>query len=216
MQVPARHLLFPTLVRLALSGGEGKGGREGKGGGEMEIARAGVRAAEEEAERSPLPPKRAVAGHCRGLLAGDPALVLAAADYYASVDSRLLRAEALVDAAALLAAAGSVSAARETFHTAIVIHRELDARWAARSAAERLRDYGIRPRADGYRARPASGWESLTPTEARIARLIAGGRSNPEIAEELFLSRNTVQSHVSHILAKFGVRSRIEIISEVP
>jgi DNA-binding CsgD family transcriptional regulator len=203
-QVPARHLLLPALMRIALSAGD------------KATAQAGVRAAEEEVERSPQPPKRAVADHCRGLLGGDPVPVLAAADYYASVDSRLLRAEALADAAALLAAAGSVPAAREPFDTAIGIYRELDAQWAIRTAAERLRDYGIRPRADGHRARPAHGWESLTPTEAKIARLIADGRSNPEIAAELFLSRNTVQTHVSHILAKFGARSRIEIIRELP
>ncbi len=44
---------------------------------------------------------------------------------------------------------------------------------------------------------------------------MARGRSNPDVATELFLSRNTVQTHVSHILAKLGARSRAEIISEV-
>ncbi|MGH3170970.1 MAG: helix-turn-helix transcriptional regulator [Trebonia sp.] len=204
MRMPARHLLFPTMVRLALSTGD------------KDTAQAAVGAAEDEAERSPLPPKRAIAGHCRGLLAGDPALVLTAAGYYESVDSLLLRAEALTDAAALLAAAGAVPAARENFDAAIGLYGGLDARWAIQSAAERLRDYGIRPRSGRYRARPSRGWGSLTPTEAKIARLIADGRSNPEIASELFLSRNTVQTHVSHILAKFGARSRTQIIPEVP
>jgi DNA-binding CsgD family transcriptional regulator len=60
--------------------------------------------------------------------------------------------------------------------------------------------------------RPASGWAALTPTEAKVASLVAEGRSNPDIAAELFLSRNTVQTHVSHILAKLGVRSRTEIV----
>jgi hypothetical protein len=41
-----------------------------------------------------------------------------------------------------------------------------------------------------------------------------GGRSNPDIAAELFLSRNTVQTHVSHILAKLGAQSRVEIAAE--
>jgi hypothetical protein len=43
---------------------------------------------------------------------------------------------------------------------------------------------------------------------------VAAGRSNPDIAGELYLSRNTVQTHVSHILAKLGARSRAEIVSE--
>jgi DNA-binding NarL/FixJ family response regulator len=45
---------------------------------------------------------------------------------------------------------------------------------------------------------------------------VARGRSNPEVAAELFLSRNTVQTHVSHILAKLGVPSRAEIARAVP
>jgi len=48
-----------------------------------------------------------------------------------------------------------------------------------------------------------------------VAGLIAGGRSNPDIAAELFLSRRTVETHVSHILTKLGARSRIEIVHTV-
>ncbi len=48
----------------------------------------------------------------------------------------------------------------------------------------------------------------------KVAYLVAEGRSNPDVAAALFLSRNTVQTHVSHILAKLGARSRAEIIGE--
>ena len=48
----------------------------------------------------------------------------------------------------------------------------------------------------------------------KVAYLVGDGRSNPDVAAELFLSRNTVQTHVSHILAKLGARSRAEIIRE--
>ena len=41
-----------------------------------------------------------------------------------------------------------------------------------------------------------------------MAKLVVAGRSNPEIAAELYLSRSTVQTHVSHILTKLGCRSR--------
>jgi DNA-binding NarL/FixJ family response regulator len=43
-----------------------------------------------------------------------------------------------------------------------------------------------------------------------VLRLLAAGRSNPEIAEALFVGRGTVRTHVEHILAKLGVRSRTE------
>ena len=82
-----------------------------------------------------------------------------------------------------------------------------------RRAEARLRPAGLRPAR--RRPRPSHGWESLTPAEAKIAARVAEGRSNPDIAVELFLSRNTVQTHVSHILTKLGARSRGEIIREV-
>ena len=61
---------------------------------------------------------------------------------------------------------------------------------------------------------PASGWDSLTPAEAKIAALVAQGMTNPQIAARLFLSHRTVATHVSHILGKLDVRSRIDIARE--
>ncbi|MGD9530205.1 MAG: helix-turn-helix transcriptional regulator, partial [Pseudonocardia sp.] len=62
------------------------------------------------------------------------------------------------------------------------------------------------------RHRAASfGPASLTTTEQRVAALIRDGLTNPQIAARLWLSPRTVQTHVSHILAKLGVRSRAEI-----
>jgi len=199
VRMPARHLLFPVLVRLALAVGD------------TETAAAAARAASDEAEREPLPVKGAVADHCRGLLTADLAPVLAAAAYHGSAGRPLRRAEALTDAAVLLAGRGGTAPARDWFDEALGLYRGMGARWAVRSASARLAAYGVHPRPDGGQAPAARGWESLTPTEAEIARLIADGRSNPEIAAELLLSRNTVRAHVSRILVKFGARSRREI-----
>jgi DNA-binding CsgD family transcriptional regulator len=58
------------------------------------------------------------------------------------------------------------------------------------------------------------GWESLTPAEAKIAALVAEGMTNPQIAAQLFVSPRTVATHVSHILGKLDVRSRIDISRE--
>jgi DNA-binding CsgD family transcriptional regulator len=59
-------------------------------------------------------------------------------------------------------------------------------------------------------------WYPLTAREFEVARLIADGMTNPEIAEQLTLSPKTVSAHVEHILAKLGVARRSEIAAWVP
>ena len=107
---------------------------------------------------------------------------------------------------------GDVALARDRAASAVRQYAKLGAQWDIRRAAARLRAYGIQRVQHSYRERPATGWEALTATEVKVAHLVAQGLSNPDIAAELFLSRNTVQTHVSHILAKLGAHSRAEII----
>jgi DNA-binding CsgD family transcriptional regulator len=66
-------------------------------------------------------------------------------------------------------------------------------------------------RARGTRRRPSTGWDSLTPTELEVVRLVVDGLSNPEIGRRLLMSRGTVKAHLSHIYAKLGVANRTEL-----
>jgi predicted ATPase/DNA-binding CsgD family transcriptional regulator len=66
-------------------------------------------------------------------------------------------------------------------------------------------------RARGARARPSTGWASLTPTELDVVRLVAEGLTNPEIGARLFISRATVKTHLSHVYAKLDVSNRTEL-----
>lgn len=69
-------------------------------------------------------------------------------------------------------------------------------------------------RGHGRRGRPATGWSSLTPTEVQIARLVARHLSNPQIAQQLFISRATVKTHLVHIFAKLSVSSRSQLAAK--
>jgi len=201
-QFPGIGDLAVPLARLALAVGD------------RETAAAAARVAADDAERDGVPYKVAMANHGRGLVTGDPEPVLSAAEYFRQIGRPLYRAEALENAAALEAERGELSVAEGHLAEAVGIYTTLGAAWDIERAAARLHRFGVRTARGAFRGRPASGWEALTPTEVKVAYLVADGRSNPDVAAALVLSRNTVQTHVSHILAKLGARSRAEIIRE--
>ena len=64
--------------------------------------------------------------------------------------------------------------------------------------------------------RPATGWEALTDAERRVAGLVAAGLANREVAERLFVSRYTVETHLKHVFTKLGVSSRTELAAVAP
>jgi DNA-binding CsgD family transcriptional regulator len=69
-------------------------------------------------------------------------------------------------------------------------------------------------RGRGRRKRPASGWASLTPTERDVVRLVSEGLGNKDIATRLFVSPRTMQAHLTHIYAKLGLTSRVQLVQE--
>jgi DNA-binding NarL/FixJ family response regulator len=117
--------------------------------------------------------------------------------------------------AVLHAGQGNIDAARDAYNRAADLYTGLDASWDLDRLDARMRAYNIRRGVRGPRRRPSTGWAALTPTEIRIAHLVAAGKSNPDIAAWLYLSRRTVETHVTHILTKLGSRSRLEVARHV-
>jgi DNA-binding CsgD family transcriptional regulator len=77
--------------------------------------------------------------------------------------------------------------------------------WAARAGAE----------LDRIGGRPVAGGGGLTATERRVASLVTAGKSNAEIARELFVSTRTVESHLTRVYLKLGVRSRAQLAARL-
>jgi DNA-binding CsgD family transcriptional regulator len=74
----------------------------------------------------------------------------------------------------------------------------------------RLRELGVRRNLTP--ARPASGWTSLTDSELAVVRLVVAGQTNRQIAAQLFLSANTISSHLRRVFSKLGISSRVELV----
>jgi len=108
-------------------------------------------------------------------------------------------------------------AAVAQFSAAAVEARAAGSVALGRVADRGLRELGIRTWRRGPAGRQPleagvlSGDVELSPREVEVARLVIDGASNPEIAAQLFLSRKTVERHVSNALAKVGARNRTEL-----
>jgi DNA-binding CsgD family transcriptional regulator len=194
--------LLPDGVRLATSIGD------------TGTARALTSQAEGLAQDTVIPHRQANALFCRGLLDRDAGLLLQAADRYRDAGRPLLGAQALEAAAGVFLDRGERPDARTAFTRSLDLYASLGAARDVARLQARFRAEGIRraPRVKHRKAR--RGWDSLTPTEVKITEMVAQGLSNPQIAAKLFLSRRTVGTHVSHILSKLDVNSRIDIARE--
>ncbi|MGW0802556.1 ATP-binding protein [Nonomuraea sp. NPDC002799] len=191
---PADDVLF---VRMAL--------RAGERGAATDM----VCLAEERAGRNPgFPFLAAIAAHARGLLDDDAALLSRAAGQLADFPRPIVRASALEDAGRTLAATDR-KAAVECLDAALKLYEQAGALRDAGRVRRRLRDAGIRRR--GRASGVTRGWNGLTASELQVVRLVAQGATNRQVAERLFLSPHTVNTHLRHAYTKLDVNSRVEL-----
>ncbi|MCX4673559.1 AAA family ATPase [Streptomyces sp. NBC_01381] len=152
--------------------------------------------------------------NCQGILEDRTDALLAAADQCRALHRPWQEARCHEDTAALLARRDHRADARHELDLAAAGYQSLDAAWDLARVDAALRTLGYRRGVRGPRRRPSHGWDSLTTTELKVAALVAEGLSNPHIASQLFISRSTVQTHVSNILSKLDLTSRIEVAAQ--
>jgi DNA-binding CsgD family transcriptional regulator len=117
--------------------------------------------------------------------------------------ARLEYARVLLDFGATLRAAGQRTAARKPLLEALALASRCDAKALERRAKTELAAVGVRPRTTHH-----SGVDALTPSELRVAQLAATGASNREIAQALFVTEKTVETHLGRAFRKLDISSR--------
>jgi DNA-binding CsgD family transcriptional regulator len=175
--------------------------------GEAELRDHTVRRAEALAADWDTLSSRGQVAHLKGRLAGgDAELLRGAVDLLAVSPARLLHARALVDLGSSLRRAGHRVDSREPLREGYEMALACGAAALAERARAELRSSGIRVRRD-----QPGGADALTPSERRIAEMAASGLSNPEIAQELFLTIKTIEMHLTRAYRKLDIRRRGEL-----
>jgi DNA-binding CsgD family transcriptional regulator len=145
---------------------------------------------------------------CRGLLAAQAGAVDEAMAHYEEALTLHRQVELPLDRGRTLLALGAAQRrlkrrreARETLEEGLAVFERIGASlWAERARVELKR-------ISGRAAKPGA----LTPSEERVAALVAEGKTNREVAAALFLSERTVEGHLSHVFAKLGIKHRAEV-----
>jgi DNA-binding CsgD family transcriptional regulator len=179
--------------------------------GEVDLARAFTRQLGDQGESLGRPWALATAARCRARLAdidGNLEAARAACDQALSAHERLPMpfelGRTLLVKGMIERRARHQQAARAALGRALDIFEHLGAPLWAEKARRELSMIAGRALTD-----------ALTETERRIAALITQGRTNREIAAALFVTQNTVQTHLRHIFQKLGVRSRTELAARL-
>jgi DNA-binding CsgD family transcriptional regulator len=105
---------------------------------------------------------------------------------------------------------GTADSAIDALTQALVLFARAGATQDAARLRSSLRALGIRRRV-ATAEKPVTGWAAMTKSELAVAELVANGLTNREIAERLFVSPHTVNTHLRHVFAKLQVHSRVDL-----
>lgn len=181
------------------------------------LLRAGRRAEAESvvarltdfARRHPdFPCLEVAALHARAVLHADAGAALRAVTLSAADPRPLVRAAVLEEAGRLLPA-DRAGEAVPLLEEALAAYADCGADRDVARVHGLLRTRGVRPSYNGPRT--SSRWPELTESEYAVVTLVARGATNREVAEKLYLSPHTVNSHLRHVFTRLGIRSRVEL-----
>ena len=133
-------------------------------------------------------------------------LLREAVDVLQRSPAKLELARALTDLGAALRRQGQRAAAREPLRRGLELAHRCGAGGLTEQARTELLATGARPR-----RLVLTGLDSLTASERRVARMAADGRTNREIAEALFVSQRTIETHLSHVYRKLEITTRADL-----
>ena len=146
---------------------------------------------------------------CLGTVAGEAASHREAARLFGAAEAIRLRIGAVRFKIYDAGHESSVAALRDAMG-----ENDFDSAWAEGAALSTEEAIAYTQRGRGQRKRPSRGWGSLTPTERDVVRLVSEGLANNDIAARLFVSPRTVQTHLTHVYAKLGLNSRVQLVQE--
>jgi DNA-binding NarL/FixJ family response regulator len=177
--------------------------------GDRDRARAKAAAALAHARRWGAPTLLSHALRAVAMTSSDAERLAALQEAVAVLDgspARLVRAHALADLGSTLRRSGRRADARAPLREALELARRCGAAGLAHYAYDELSATGERVR----RYTPI-GVESLTPSERRVAEMAASGMTNRQIAQTLFLTIKTIETHLAAAYDKLGIRSRRQL-----
>jgi DNA-binding CsgD family transcriptional regulator len=178
---------------------------------DQDLAAAAAAAADHRAQLNPgVRSLGAAAAHADGLLHHSRQSLAEAVELYDGGPRPLALASALEDLAVAGVDGGAAKQAVDALGRALVLYAEAGAAWDAGRVRGRLRALGVRRRLVSTQ-RPGRGWAAMTDSELAVARLVAQGCTNREVAERLFVSQHTVSGHLRHVFAKLDINSRVDL-----
>ncbi|HEY6314839.1 MAG TPA: AAA family ATPase [Streptosporangiaceae bacterium] len=179
--------------------------------GDAEQAGVAAQAAAELSRRNPgVVPALAAAAHARGLWRSDVDALHEAVELSVGGERPLATAAAQEDLGSALARRGETGDAIALLEAAYDAYLSANAGRDLARVRGALHALGVRKRQPSV-ARPQHGWASLTSGELAVVRVVAEGLTSREAAAQLYLSPDTVNTHLRHAFAKLGIRSRVEL-----